>query len=323
MKYNFTPYEYLMIDIANNYGNDKDTWGERIQFVRDNINNLEEVVEDADDKILTKKAVNALIKADKGIPTNHVMSLDATSSFLQIMAIIMRCEDSARNSNLIYTGNREDIYTKVLDAMGDDSITRKMLKGALMPMFYGSEAEPKKIFDMIQLIKFNNKCREEMPGAMEFLKISKQIWQSDETTHTWIKPDKSTAIITSTEVESRKIEYGSRSFTYNASVPATKSKSVAYASNFIQSLDGMIMADMVVMAKQQGFQMYGIHDSMWASPVHIQKVRENYMSILIKYAKMPVMVDWYNSMTGSEIEEDTDEEINEFVEQLDGEYALS
>ena len=35
-----TPYEYLLIDIANQFGHDKCTWDERIDWTRDNMSHL-------------------------------------------------------------------------------------------------------------------------------------------------------------------------------------------------------------------------------------------------------------------------------------------
>lgn len=58
----FTALDYLCIDIANNVGKridflgDKDTFENRIQWVKDNINNLPDYYDKAEDKYQYIKA---------------------------------------------------------------------------------------------------------------------------------------------------------------------------------------------------------------------------------------------------------------------------
>mgnify|MGYP001552800247 FL=1 len=54
---NFTGLEYLYIDIANQYGLDKENWDTRIHWTKDNEPDLEIQVHLADDPVLNTKAV--------------------------------------------------------------------------------------------------------------------------------------------------------------------------------------------------------------------------------------------------------------------------
>ena len=75
----FSGVDYLKIDIANHYALDKKLWEERIQWVNDNIDNLESLVpDDPKTKFLYLKAVNVLRNIDK--PTGFIMALDSTAS---------------------------------------------------------------------------------------------------------------------------------------------------------------------------------------------------------------------------------------------------
>jgi len=132
----FTGLEYLKIDIASNYGLDKESWQDRISWVDENETDLENYLYQADEPALYFAAVQAFRKAQKGLPSGYPISLDATSSGLQILACLTGCEASARLCNVLPTGNREDAYTNIYrgmcDSIGDTAkITREQAKDAI------------------------------------------------------------------------------------------------------------------------------------------------------------------------------------------------
>ena len=167
----FTGYEYLLIDIANKMGLDKISWQDRIKWTMNNKEILEKLSDDADEPILYSKAVRALRTVDKGEETNHIMALNCTASGLQIMAVLTGCSITARNVNLINTGKRKDIYTKVADIMLEEGLeyTRDELKPVTMCVFYGSKAKPKELFgeDTPELGLFYDIMHGELPGGMK------------------------------------------------------------------------------------------------------------------------------------------------------------
>ncbi len=73
----FTGWQYLLIDLANQFGHDKLVFEERIQWAEDNLSNLEALVEQAETKPLYNKAMQAIRKAQTGIPSGHMVGLDA------------------------------------------------------------------------------------------------------------------------------------------------------------------------------------------------------------------------------------------------------
>lgn len=77
----FNGKQYLAIDIANNFGLDKETWDNRIQWVKDNYQDLEQFEDQADEKFLFSKGVKTLRRVDKGEPTGFIMGLDATAKY--------------------------------------------------------------------------------------------------------------------------------------------------------------------------------------------------------------------------------------------------
>ncbi len=103
---------WLVIDIANCFGYDKDSWLKRTvegnKMVKDIFKDLRswkrkarEYSQNADSPELFLKAIYAYHKGViKEEPIGHMMGLDATSSGIQITSAMAGCTTGARNSNL-------------------------------------------------------------------------------------------------------------------------------------------------------------------------------------------------------------------------------
>lgn len=113
----YTGFQYLCIDIANSYGKDKDLFEDRIQWVLDNIKDLESLVSSADDQPLFLKAVMALRSSQKGNPTGHLISLDAVCSGTQIMSALTGCIKGATITGMIDPNVRADAYSSLTQEM--------------------------------------------------------------------------------------------------------------------------------------------------------------------------------------------------------------
>jgi DNA-directed RNA polymerase len=145
----FTGIEYLKIDIANQFGLDKLTWDKRLWWTEDNRGHYNELEATAKSPVLYRKAIRALERVEKGEPTNHTMGLDATASGVQLMACMSGCHKSAAKVNLINTGEREDLYQDIANDMSKitgTNITKDIIKKPVMTFFYGSTAQPRKVF---------------------------------------------------------------------------------------------------------------------------------------------------------------------------------
>lgn len=132
----FTGIEYLRIDIANNFGLDKEDWDDRLTWVNVNEHDLEKLLPKADEPALYFAAVKAYRKAQHGHVVNYPISLDATSSGIQILAALTGDRKAAALCNVIDTGHREDaytgLYTAMCDKIGDRAkIDRKDTKRAI------------------------------------------------------------------------------------------------------------------------------------------------------------------------------------------------
>lgn len=325
-----TPFEYILIDIANCAGLDKFTWDDRIAWVMDNKANLADFIADADDPYLYLKAIRAMHDAENHIPTGHMMGLDATSSGFQIMACLTGCRTTAKNTNLISTGERADFYTKVTNTMNSFCSTpfsRPIMKDATMSTGYGSRKIPKDLFgeDTPELEHYYQTLWKECPGAMEMMGDLLQCWDSTTMVHTWQLPDGHTAYVPVDVEVNKPIEVGElnkATFHFVAEINAPSTYSIPLLANVIHSIDAYIVREMVRMAHAQGFEMVTIHDAYLASPNHMQKVRENYVTILADIASKDILGDIMGQLLGEPVKY-TKLSQNLYKEILNSEYALS
>ena len=107
----FTGWQYLLIDVANQYGHDKLLFGERIKWAEEHLDRLESMIDQAETKPLYMKAVQAIRKAQQGIPTGHLVGFDACCSGVQIMSAITGCVAGATATGLVDPDVRADAYS--------------------------------------------------------------------------------------------------------------------------------------------------------------------------------------------------------------------
>lgn len=191
----FTPQDYLKIDIANNFGLDKKKWDERIAWFDANESKLMELLPQADEPALFYAGVQAWEKVKAGLPIGYPISLDATSSGLQILAVLTGDRQAASLCNVVDTGDREDAYTVVyedmLNTIGETSkISRDDTKRAIMTSLYSSKAVPKEVFGEGMLLKvFYDTMERVAPAAWELNEAFLQMWNPDAYSHDWVLPD--------------------------------------------------------------------------------------------------------------------------------------
>ena len=135
----YTGWQYLLIDIANQFGLDKLLFEERIQWATDNLHQLEALADQAETKPLYISAMLAIRKAQKGIPTGHMVGLDAVCSGIQVMSALTGCVAGARATGMVDPNVRADAYGLVTQAMEKElgtgvNITRKQAKEATMTL---------------------------------------------------------------------------------------------------------------------------------------------------------------------------------------------
>ena len=192
----FTGWQYLLIDLANQFGLDKLAFEERIQWAQDNLSQLEAMAEQAETKPLYMKAMQAVRKTQAGIPSGHMVGLDACCSGIQLMSVLSGCVKGASATGLVKPNERMDAYsltTQVMSGFLGNSVdvSRADAKEGLMTTFYGSKAMPKEIFgeDTPELAAFYQAANEIAPGAWQLLQDLLGSWRPWSKIHQWKLPD--------------------------------------------------------------------------------------------------------------------------------------
>jgi len=326
----FTGRQYLHIDIANCFGLDRLDWKDRLHWFENNEPDLEDLDVHAKHPVLFRKAVRAWRQAEHGNPVNHIMGLDATASGLQLMGVLSGCIETAKATNVVNTGHRQDAYDLIAGCMkehGAKNTTREDVKKPVMTVFYGSKAQPKSIFgdETPELFAFYDSLKEKLPGAYQLMDILQSYWRSDVVHHSWTLPDGHIAKVPVTDTVDKQLEIDESNHlrvTYRCKVLTEKDTSRAMAANVVHSIDGFVARQMVAAARKQGFWLAPIHDCFYAHPNYMNNVRENYVRILHWISQNHILPGILSEIVGYNVRYNPP---NQGLTQLipDSEYALS
>lgn len=250
--------DYIRIDVASQFGMDKELFECRIKWVNDNDSDLEMLEEEADDYFRYCGAVMAYREAKLGVATGHLVGLDACSSGIQILSTLIGCKVGAANTGV--TGQtRKDIYALATKEMGellgqDMGTDRNIIKNALMTVMYGSTQEPINAFgkDTAELGAFYQAAITVAPGAMMLLEIFQDLWDEEALEYQWVMPDGHTVVIKSKKLMKKKIEMDTtdphHTFTYqyksNEMLEKGAKGSLCLPANIVHSIDGYMVREL-------------------------------------------------------------------------------
>lgn len=246
----FTGIEYLKIDIANSFGLDKEIWETRLNWFDQNEHQLERLVNQADEPAMFYAGVQAYRDVQAGKPIGYMASLDATSSGLQILACLTGDRKTAELCNVVDVGFRENAYKALHDAMVARTglgvgITLEMAKQAIMTAFYGSTAEPKKVFgDGDLLTVFNETMADHAPAAWDLNQLMMLIWDPTALEYHWTMPDNfhvNTKVM-NTLSETVNIMGEPFEVTYKENAPVNQGRMLG--ANMTHSVDGFMVREM-------------------------------------------------------------------------------
>lgn len=251
----YTGFDFICIDVANQAGLDKKLFEQRVQWVKDNFNQLMLLDTPKKERPLYVKAVMALRDACKGIATGHLVGLDATCSGMSIMSVLTKCYNGCLATNLIDPDKRNDAYTMVTTAAsvlleGELIISRDDAKQATMTALYGSQKEPKNIFgeDTPELDAFYGGLSEIAPLAVELLGDLRMAWQAFALQHQWVLPDNFHAIVkVMQKIEGERVEVDEldhSTFTYDYYVNAGTKADLKLVANVTHSFDAYLLRSM-------------------------------------------------------------------------------
>jgi hypothetical protein len=246
----FTGREYLKIDIASNFGLSKENWNDRIAWFDQNESSLHSLINKAENPALFFAGVLAWEDVEAGNPIGYMISLDATSSGLQILAALTGDRPAAEICNVVDTGHREDAYSAIYFEMlrktgGQAKINRDDCKQAIMTSLYGSKAMPKTVFGTGELLTvFYDTMEENAPAAWDLNEAMLTAWNPNAFSHDWVMPDNFHVHTKVMDTEYTKVNFFDEPFevTYNVNRPTPTGRSLG--ANMVHSIDGMIVREL-------------------------------------------------------------------------------
>lgn len=250
----YTGWQYLLIDAATQYGLDKLTFEERIQWTESNMGQLDTLALSAENRPLYLKAVQAIRKAKQGLPTGHMVGVDGCCSGIQVMSALTGCIAGATATGLVNPNVRADAYSACTEAMntilgGSLNVPRKDAKKALMTSFYGSTMQPKAIFgeDNSALHAFYKAAQAIAPGAWDLLQTLLASWQPYAKEHYWKLPDgfdSHVKVMKKVETRIEVDELDHSTFTYEYYENEGSKEGLSNAANVVHSVDAYILRSM-------------------------------------------------------------------------------
>lgn len=279
---NDSGYEALLIATANVFGKDKLTFSERLLWAYNNLDTLEDLTDEADEKLLYAKHVRAIRAHQKGLPVGIPVHFDATASGIQINGCFLACEKTMLISNCILNahGKRIDAYTvchKDMLRSCDLVIDRKVFKDGMIPSFFGSEAEPRAVFgDYVDV--YWRSIEHLVPGAFWYLKMLPQLWDMDTTEYSFTTPDGYKVVIpvTGSVTDDVYIHAIGAEVPVSREVVGRKEMSKCFLAHMTHAYDAYIMRVIVKKCKAHKMDIMCIHDSFGIHPNHAAQVAEWY-----------------------------------------------
>ena len=204
-----------------------------------------------------------------------------------------------------------------------EAVTRGDVKKPIMTHYYNKTTQ--KGLSESQAVAFYAVLNSSFSGAEDVMEIINECWNDTALKHSWTTPDGHVASVKVVEAVDTRIEVDEldhTTFTYRYTSNQSSTRHTSLCPNYIHSLDGWVARMMVRMAKDQGFQLAHIHDSFWASPNHMNKVRSNYRIILAELADSDALKTFIKDVTGNNavLEKDSTDLSKDI---LNSEYALS
>jgi hypothetical protein len=246
----FTGREYLKIDIASNFGLEKEDWDARLAWFDEHEQELDSLVKKAEEPALFFAGVNAWKRVKEGKPSGYPISLDATSSGIQLLAALSCDRQAASLCNVIDTGHRQDAYVSLyhdmVNRVGETAkINRKDTKTAIMTFFYNSKAEPKRVFGEGELLDtFYETMKDNAPGPCEITDTMLAIWDPQAYSNEWVLPDNFHVVVKVMGQVRETVHFLNEPFevTYNVNMPIEGGRSLG--ANMVHSIDGMVVREM-------------------------------------------------------------------------------
>lgn len=240
-----TGMEYLMADIACKHDKayEKLGWDQRLYHFSEIDFKDPKTFKNASNPIGLRAAYVALENAAMAKPSGYMISLDAASSGLQLLSLLVSCPTSWKlcggDENIL------DAYAEIFQHMNTGlKIDRKDVKQSIMTALYGSTATPKAVFGE-DVDVFYDWMEKLAPGAWDLNLGIQELWDEIEgTTYDWTMPDNFYACIETHDKEILDFKFLDEDFQVIQKVNERPRFHKGLGPNLIHSVDGMIVREM-------------------------------------------------------------------------------
>lgn len=238
--------EYIMAEVACKHDKtyEKKTWDERIAHFHEIDWFDSKLYKKASDPIGLRAAAIAYDAATTQQPSGYMISLDACSSGLQLLSLLVSCPKSFDLCGGIQT-RCVDSYVEIYEGMNLSGIlTRKQVKNAIMTSFYGSTAMPEHTFgEHIDL--FYDTIADMAPGAWDLNLGLQELWdQVSGSVYEWVMPDNFHACIETKDKELVPFKFLDTDYSVPVKIDARPDFHKGLGPNLIHSVDGMVVREM-------------------------------------------------------------------------------
>lgn len=238
--------DYLRCEVACKQDKvfEKETWTDRLAHFQTLDLDDKKMIKTASNPIGLKAAILAYQQAVKGEPIGYMISLDACSSGLQILSLLVSCKKSFDLCGGI-AERCVDSYTTIYDSMGlNGRLTRKAVKQAIMTSLYGSTATPEAVFgDNIEL--FYETMEQMAPGAWDLNLGLQDLWTMFKTSdYEWVLPDNFHAYIETKTSEQIPFTFLNTPYKLVKKIDGRPDFHKGLGPNMIHSVDGFIVREM-------------------------------------------------------------------------------
>lgn len=240
-----TGIEYIMADVACKHDKayEKLGWDDRLAHFSQIDFSDKKTFKEASNPIGLRAAYLALGKALKGESIGYTISLDAASSGLQLLSLLVSCPISWKlcggDENIL------DAYAEIFLHMDSGlNLDRKDVKQSIMTALYGSTATPKAVFGE-DVDVFYDTMEKMAPGAWDLNLGIQELWDEiDGTTYDWVMPDNFYCCIETHDKEVIPFTFLDEEYQVIQKVNERPRFHKGLGPNLIHSVDGMIVREM-------------------------------------------------------------------------------
>lgn len=241
-----TGVQYLQCEIACKHDKayEKTTWADRLAYFATLDLTSSKTIKEASNPIGLRAAILAYKDAQAGKPIGYTISLDACSSGLQILSLLVSCRTSFNLCGGI-ADQCVDSYTTIYEAMEiNGRLTRKAVKQAIMTSLYGSTATPEAVFGTDIELFYDTMARM-APGAWDLNQGLQDLWTMFKTSdYAWVLPDNFHAYIETKTSELVPFTFLNTPYKMVKKIDGRPEFHKGLGPNLIHSVDALIVREM-------------------------------------------------------------------------------